>query len=466
MQTHRVVIRPAQIHLRLKFTAAPIVVAVLTLLAPRATAQWVGCDAKWKSSEITAKWDINWSAPLGEGTKIQGIYTLGASHRTLNGKIQGNSIVGDWAEEDGRKGTFVFTELEAGRRLQVVFYYQGNRIEGSEWFCGPVPPKPEPPVETQVDTPAPTSSPSPRSSPTATPADFVDLGTSLRGRDSDGRDVDQFRTFDALPKPKQEKSLYKKGPRLPKQYNVNDLSIRIFVRGGWPVMLDYGLNSGAVAVLNISVEGVEPFSIKVEPAAREQIRFTLPDRFGSQRQVGKLHITASANIGEPANFQLYGIGVGGAGVQALRRTSRLGLDVQLASAGFSDQMHEHDQISLFGPRGVGLEPAAQITVDPTRINLRDKPRRVIAFSYKFRSAFGDGQWELWREVGPDALQVWHKGTGSISPNQTKSQKWNGKRSSPKGFSLGTHAIVLSAWHGKKGDGSSVIIRTAPNIVVE
>ena len=86
--------------------------------------------------------------------------------------------------------------------------------------------------------------------------------------DAEGRDTDQFKTFDALPKAKQEKSLFKKGPRLPKSYDTSDWSLRMFVRSGWPVMLDYGLDSNSVAEVSISVDGIEPLIIKVKPAPR------------------------------------------------------------------------------------------------------------------------------------------------------------------------------------------------------
>lgn len=280
-------------------------------------------------------------------------------------------------------------------------------------------------------------------------------------------DTDQFKTFDELPSAEQEAALRERGPRLPEQYNVSDLSMRVFVAAGWPVVLDYGLDSDAPAVLTVDVKGADPLIRRLEPTQRAQFRVRIPAGFGDEPQVGKLKIQALDSNNRAANFHLYGIAMGDRGVHALWKanTFRPGAQLALNRARPGPTLN-FESYHLFPFSSAQEGSSLHISVNPpTTINPTERPQKLISFSFTSQSDFSNGRWEVWLVNGLDWQQVWQTKTGNISPHQSKSQTWNGMISDQT-ISVGEHALQLTAWHGRERDRAWVVARTAPILMVK
>jgi hypothetical protein len=292
----------------------------------------------------------------------------------------------------------------------------------------------------------------------------IPFPTGFGKRNPDDHDLDGFKTFDALTKAQQVKKLTKKGPRLPLEYDMSDLSFRAFVKGGWPIVLDYRLESGAFAELSISVNGVTPLITKIDPAKRAQLRITIPNDFGAKPQVAKLRITALTRNKEPAAFHLFGIAMGERGVLALWKVNARESYLQVAiNSSNSTRTPDSEPFSL-STNAPQTSSSIQISVaDPTTIRPRQRP--PLSFSARCQSFFNSGRWELWHvESLRRAVEVWQESTGSILPNQTKSGKWNGMKSG-KQVSFGNHFVQLTAWYGRPSDRDWVVASTDSNLIV-
>lgn len=399
------------------------------------TQSFVGAWQSSEKAEITCLVSIS-------GNKISAIYLTGKSRRNLEGKVYGSNLAGDWLETGtGKRGKFVFTLIKKIPRSPYFPDSQSPRLPRSEDFFLFVS------FSYQEDE-----------------IENIALQSSLITPQTVS-DSQELKAFDMLKEAEQEKALKKRGPLLPKQYSLNNLSMRAFVLGNASLSLDYGLENGATATATLTVDNAQPLIIQLNPAERDQIKIRIPPTFGNKPRVGKLNIRAFTRTNEPAKLLLYGISMGEKGNQAMQagmltepylpiamnRFTSVGLRDALFGSLIDDESPRRDQL--------------EIMVDPKILNSREKPRKDISFSFTFRSAFSNGQWEIWRENGLDCIEVWQKRIGSISPNQTKSQKWNGRVPPRKTLSFGTHAIQLMAWHGKKTDRDWVIIRTNPNLIV-
>ncbi len=280
-------------------------------------------------------------------------------------------------------------------------------------------------------------------------------------------DADNFKTFDALPKVEQEKLLAERGPRLPLQYTVSDLSMRAFVKGGWPVVLDYGLDSDASGELSIGVEGAEPLVVNIDPAKRAQVKVVLPESFGTRPQVGKLHLVALTKVGTPAKFFLYGFAMGARGVQAFMKVSGPGSGAELAMISSSPKTAPgyDERIPLFALRNPQESWSIKVAA-PTRIKPKQKPKQLVRFSFTFHSSFNGGRWELWHDSGLDLTKVWENTIRGIVPNKTARGQWDGIISFQKKVLVGNYVLQLNAWRGLESEADWALSRTSNVIAIE
>lgn len=372
------------------------------------------------------------------GEEATGIYSLAtAQRRTLRGNIDDNEFQGEWSEPQGqRSGSFKATLYPGSKRISITFDSNGFQVDSMVWLCEAVPVGP-------VGTGG-----------TVTP-------TPKRPRVTSDHDTDNFQTFDSLSRAEQEAALTKRGPRLPIEYEAGDLSMRVFVRGGWPMVLEYGLSSDQPAELSITVEGVDSFKVSLEPGDHQRVSITLPDDFGRAPRVAKLHISAAGD------FQLFGFGMGENGVQALRKLDRKVDEVQLAMNKATPEVDSgYEPLALFSPvpqAGTPLQINVQL---PSTLKVKQTPANRIDFSFTSRADFSEGRWEWWRVTGLSHWQkVWQDGTGTISRNQTKSDHWNGIIGMARLVSLGSHSLRLLAWQSQGKDRSSTCAIIEPRLLV-
>jgi hypothetical protein len=96
---------------------------------------------------------------------------------------------------------------------------------------------------------------------------------------------------------------------------MSNLSVLGFVKGDWPMVVDYEVKQPGLFLLSVSAEGVAPFFYILEgsqPGRRQQI-LRLPPRFGTQPKSGNYTIHALTNTpGEatPVFLRVFGLGAG------------------------------------------------------------------------------------------------------------------------------------------------------------
>jgi hypothetical protein len=466
-------------HLTRKSAATILVLLSLTFawLASRVAAQrFRGNTQQACGSSFIGSWQPTHQSLRGgvltisvNPDNLSASFTLqGHLQKILNGKITGDSFNGSWydAGQKGQIGYFTATLHPTEHLLTMNLYSTKQQlIETTEWTCEQagshvgqiVDPFSRTGTSTQRPTPTPTPIPSPTAIPTPTPIQI-----------SPDKDVDHFNTFDSLPMAQQETSLVNWGPRLERTYNASDLNMRVFVQGGAPLVIDYELDSDAPAVISIGVAEpkLKPLLIRLEPAKRTQRTITLPDHLGPAPQVGKVHISALTQNGEPANFRLYGMAMGQMGSGALNKLISKPPYAELAMNGYRfGPAQEYEQLPLFAFRPPQGGSVIDITVSPpTTIRLGQRPKQEVAFSFTPHSLFDNGRWELLEVNGLNEEFMWEKKTGRITPNKTLSEKWDGIKHSSRMVSPGDHSLVVRAW---RGDASRafVIARAPENIVV-
>ncbi|HKB67242.1 MAG TPA: hypothetical protein VKC61_15410 [Pyrinomonadaceae bacterium] len=410
----------------------------------RAAASQNACGATFAGSWQTQRsTDDLWTITVKGGT-AEGLYVpVGMLRRMLRGTISGNLFQGEWNEIQGKQGgTFVANLVPPEHRIQVTFYSKGTQVDTMAWFC-------ELPVGSVG-----TSSPTPTPPPTA---------KSIR----DDQDLDDFKTFDSLAPAEQVIVLTKRGPRFPVEYDASDLSMRVLIKGGWPVVVDYGLQADGFATLSIGVDGFKLIGRKLRPEERSQIKIMLPDEFGTDFRVAKLHIKAVTNDGRPAEFHLFGFAMGQKGVQALRRVNQPESTVQLAMNSAPEWIEsDYEPLALFDPvPQAGTMLQIQVSL-PATLRAKQHPENHIEFGYVSREDFSEGRWEWWRVVGLHWKKVWQHGTdGPISSNQPKSMQWNGIITSMKLVSTGAHGLHLAAWQKSSGERDWVVARTQSLLTV-
>ena len=398
----------------------------------------------WRSpQDASAIWNITITGNSGQGD-----YRVpNQLRRILRGTVTDTLWRGEWFEESfdrALSGTFVANLVSPEGRIKITFYVKNTQLDAMDWFCssgsGPGP------------GPRPTVTPTPPLAPTPTPK--PDAGSI-----KDDTDIDNFQTFDSLEPAEQKKVLIRRGPRLPIEYSANDLSLRVLVRSGWPVALDYGLTGAEFAILTIQIEGFKPERIRLERGERVQIRKTLRDWRGSDVRVAKVRVESSSPEGD---FRLYGFGMGQHAAEAVERGMR---DIFRRTWAMNQTYTTLGSYFLPMPLPTQVGTSIGIKVNlPASLRLGRSPKERIEFSYTSNSDFSDGRWEWWRVSSTNWKKVWQKGTGDISRNTPKSQTWDGIITSAKLDSVGFHSLSISVWQ-KADEPEWVAARTDPTLEV-
>jgi len=305
----------------------------------------------------------------------------------------------------------------------------------------------------------------------------------------------QIKEFDALPKEEQKARLAASGPLFPQKFSMSNLSLRAFVKGNAPLVIDYALQPNSTAVLTLSAEGVEPFTVVLtqpetpqdaelnrrlgeilQPGAtaeqrggalirailegifrnwdraRNHLTVQLPASFGETPQVGKLSIQAFTNgPGErkPAYFRLYGLGMGSKAVSSRASIDRPG-------TAMANHSHSH---GFAMPEGEGSLAIDQIILSTRRINTGR--RQKVKYRIHSLSGFNGVKIIFYRmeeienvsftvaahvkDLGPITENGWLKPTRC-------SCEWDGLDGGAA--SLGTHNVEVRAWLGLFGDWAS------------
>lgn len=217
--------------------------------------------------------------------------------------------------------------------------------------------------------------------PVGPPPVIVEPGPRVeRSRGASGEPI-SLEEFDRLPVERQAELLNADGPLLPAAYEVEDLSMRVFVRGGWPVVVNYSLEAGASASLTLEAEGVAPTVQSLSPGAGRQVVFVVPPQYGASPRVSKLSIRVSGGRGvEP--LRLHALGMGEAVVRRraggqVRPASYLPALVAAARFGAAPP---------FEPAPPDDIPISGVRLDPTEIEAARCRDVLLSFSSAERFA--------------------------------------------------------------------------------
>ena len=404
---------------------------------------------RWRPANSTGSWNIQ-----VQGNTAVATYRLGTQTRVMNGRISGNRYSGTWSARDAIDapvpGTFVAFLNPTEGKISVTFRASGFQ-ESAEWFCGTIrtpPPPPPTPTPTGVHTPPPSPTPTPEPSPNA---------NSIQ----DDQDIDDFKLFDSIDPVEQKKVLVRRGPRLPVAYTASDLSMRVLVKGGWPIILEYGLAAEELAIMSIQVADRRPFLVKLPPSPRNTINLHVPRVGSDEIIVAKVRIKTAADTDD---FRLYGFGMGEKATGALRQITADLPRFTLAMNNVDDGLASNPSLLRLLTPQAGSSLSLSVTL-PAKLKVKQKPEQRIEFSCTSNSDFSDGRFEWWRVRGLDWEKVWQHGSGSLSRNQPRSQKWNGIIRSVKDVSIGTHALHFNAWQKSGSEHEWVTARTNPELEV-
>ena len=264
-----------------------------------------------------------------------------------------------------------------------------------------------------------------------------DKDRGSRGNVGVGLSFDLGELLRHLGKPEVPERLFEDGPQFENAFSMACIPVRGFVRGGWPLVIDYQAEPGTLATLEIHVEGREPV--------------VLPLRGGSEHNLLKLQLPAQ--LGDklsPALFLVRAV-KDQPGPPELGRINVFGLGA--------------------GPRAVGSVAIDQVDFTPGTVSLGKK--QSARFSFYSRSDFNRVSAEVLRVVNRDGdLQVQLARSiplqGGVAAGtwvgRQEARTWDGTDTNRQA-SLGQHLMQVRAWLSAQDGGDWVAAWSAWTVEV-
>jgi len=291
----------------------------------------------------------------------------------------------------------------------------------------------------------------------------------------------EIQEFDKLPKAQQEERLANQGPLLPQKSNLDNFSMRAFVKGNSPLLVDYALEPNSTAVITISA-GADKYTLTLKQSemlerrvtqivtsapvgdlktqvilrgigeliqefllkpsiGRNQTVVDLPEFFGAAPQVGKITIQAFTNgpgVRGPAYFRLYGLALGSA---AIPNHASFPRPVPL--------LHHATTSAIFGGT---RDSTAFDEVILTRSTLDTRKRERVNYRIHSRAKFNGVKVIFYRveEFGRFSvpLEVYQEDLGGVLENNWLAPpnprcEWDGKSGGAP--SKGPHDVEVRGW---------------------
>jgi hypothetical protein len=115
-------------------------------------------------------------------------------------------------------------------------------------------------------------------------------------------------------RPDHLQTLSQKGPQFPELLHMSRFQVTGFLRGTWPMILDYEAEAGSYTVLTISSEGAGPFKTQIptQSVGRQRIRMRAPASLGADLKIADFTIVSTKSKTNPqlSYFRVYGFGAG------------------------------------------------------------------------------------------------------------------------------------------------------------
>jgi hypothetical protein len=211
------------------------------------------------------------------------------------------------------------------------------------------------------------------------------------------------------------------GPRFPDSYNVGTFGVQGYVRGGWPIVVDFLPEPETCTWLEVSVDQQPVFSSTLDAdgrGGRQLVRIDVPPLVAPGARPA-IYVVHSARPICPAN-------------RKVPNNSRTPSPIEVYGIGA-------------GPRAVGSVAIDELQFGPPELR-RPEDRATIA--YRAQSEFNHASVEILRyeEDPPGQINV-HRVTAKIADvvsGQNKGDAWDGKNDSGA-RSLGVHRLQVRAW---------------------
>jgi len=233
-----------------------------------------------------------------------------------------------------------------------------------------------------------------------------------------------------------EKTLDKKGPQFPDAFTMSSFGVQGYVKGNWPVVLEYEVEEPALILVTIAAPGVETASYRLDSTKQRHLTiFHIPARFGAKPVPGWYLIRAlSDNVGElkPVHFHIFALGagekaVGSVTIDQLIFQQQLLNTQQKQKVGYSfHSLSDFDEVEVAFPKGSMLLP----------------DRLIIQEKVKVESI-----------------------SGGVERDAVVQRTWDGKADNGK-FSPGTHYMVVRAWRGLRSGADWVTVWSTQVLRVE
>lgn len=252
-----------------------------------------------------------------------------------------------------------------------------------------------------------------------------------------GLSINLGELFRHLGKPEIPQQLFEDGPRFESAFSMACIPVRGFVRGGWPLVIDYQADPGTVASVEIHVEGRDPVVIPLRRGSEHNLlKLRLPDQLGNELSPALLLVRAVKD--QP-------------GAPVLGRINVFGLGA--------------------GPRAVGSVAIDQVDFQPGTMSLGKK--ETARFSFYSRSDFNRAAAEVLRVINRDGeLQVRLARSipfdGGVAAGtwvgRDKPLIWDGT-DADRQPSLGQHLMQVRAWLSAQAGGDWVAAWSAWTVEV-
>jgi hypothetical protein len=401
-----------------------------------------GTPIKWKEYDVSTKWvNGNLERIYKEGNARRvNTYSLSGDGKTLILQVRGTR--------------------ESWPKLATPLTYQlAYRRDTSTPKASPCP------------TPPPSPSTTPRRAISVAPPPPTPTPVPVRTERIETMTLERF---DRLSKREKEKILIKDGPLYSEDFDQSDYSIRAFVKGRWPVVVDYGREAESTATLTIAANGVEyswilddwivddiahlqlppnviqfddeKGSVKKVKFVRRRAMFSLPD-LGSDTVVATVSFRAKRNGAESqkAWLRVYGLsmGINEQTISSLLRSMVYRAATLNSRFPAAQEVPGSDSMIgqlIFNPTAIRTAHAQSVSCQfHSRLDLNELSVNFFR-DYFYKGVFG-------------ARLVYSKRLGAIRRNEWSNQfYWNG-RDQNGAPSKGLHQIQLRGWTGSVLDAS-------------
>lgn len=129
-----------------------------------------------------------------------------------------------------------------------------------------------------------------------------------------GISIDLLELFRSLKRPEVPDTLSTEGPRFAPAFSLGCVPVHGFVRGGWPLVIDYQAEAGTMPSVEVHVDGRDPVVLELQRGGeRRLMKLELPKSLG-EKPVPALFLvrTVRDQPGTPAlgRMNLFGLGAG------------------------------------------------------------------------------------------------------------------------------------------------------------